>query len=464
MDENLAQKWARFDNWPVSSHLWLVILVGFLAISVQVWLFGDRLPQSSAAVPIQHAVSLHKDGIFGPATADASGTPAPAMFYSPLYMAFAAGAMELDQGLTRSLTCLARAANPEQALKCKTALRPFYLVQALILALVPFFAWLMTWQLSGRKAFAWGAVLLVLLSGRPAAYATGFSTDVLTLPLFAALLLSLVVAIQSRFWLWFVATGLACGLLALTEPDYAWVFYGLLPVLAYWRAAHEQNSRWFWITLATLALPYLVVTGPWMWRNYLHFDTAVLSQGYIASLLAERLAWNSMTILEVAVSFVHSLGGIGPDLAASAYPEDGWRRLVPGAADGLYQTGDAMARQVMAAAGSAENQPGFLFAEKIWPEFGKHLTVSLALIWRGLWIGSYWSLIVVPLAFAYGAVCISRGRSDIVMPLSLCGFVMALHAFTSVNDPARNDILVPMFSVLVAMLVGEWARHRLADS
>jgi hypothetical protein len=71
---------------------------------------------------------------------------------------------------------------------------------------------------------------------------------------------------------------------------------------------------------------------------------------------------------------------------------------------------------------------------------------------------------VVPLAFAYGAVCISRGRSDIVMPLSLCGFVMALHAFTSVNDPARNDILVPMFSVLVAMLVGEWARHRLADS
>jgi hypothetical protein len=460
VENSLKHQWMRFDGWPVSSHLWLVILIAFLVFSVSVWRHGDRAPDTNAIGVVQHAVALHQNFTFGYAKSESAATK-PSMFLAPLQSTVIAGVMSLDQNLAQSLQCHAWASQDKATTNCASDYRPFFFVQALILSLVPFFAWLMAWQLSGKKAIAWGAVVLVLLSGRQAFYVTSFSDNVFILPLFAALLFTLVVTLQSRYWLWIIATGLLCGLLALTQPIFAWIFYALLLLLSYWRATDGQNSRYFWQTAAQLVVPYLLVTGPWMWRNYWAFDTAALTEGYIASMLAERLAWNVMNGLELAVSFVWWLGGIGPDLASAAYPQEAWQRLDPAAAGGIHASVAEYSRQTLIAAGSLKSHLAYLLDTELWPRIGKHLSVTLAFIWRGLWVGGIWSLLAVPLAIAYAAVSISRRRADIIMPLSTCGLMLLMFAFVSADLPANSDIYIPMFSVLVAMLAGEWFRHRL---
>jgi 4-amino-4-deoxy-L-arabinose transferase-like glycosyltransferase len=453
----LREKWTRIDNWPVSSHLWLVILIAFLVFSLQVWKHGDQVPAIDAVGHIQHAVGLNKDTTFG-YSRDASGVTEPAMFHAPLQMFVVAGAMSLDGNLAESLRCIAWAEKPGD---CKTSFGAFFLLQALILTLVPFFTWLMAWQLSGKKAVAWGAVVLVLLSGRPALYTTLFLTEVYALPLFAGLLFCLVAAIQSRFWFWFVAVGTLCGLLVMTKPAFAYLFYALLLVLSYWRAANGQNSRLFWTTLGFLALPYLVIVGPWMWRNYVLFDTTSLTQGYGAWIMAQRLAYNMMTGLELSVSFVYWLPDFGDRLAAALYPPEAWRRLDLDAQDGFYLIGNSdYLQQTLAAAGSKANHLSYLINEELWPNIIKHIAVTFALAWRGLWVAGYWGLIMVPLALAYGAVAASRRRTDILMPLFACGFMLGLYAFVSISLPRYSDLYVPLISVMVAMLVNEWARHK----
>jgi hypothetical protein len=464
----LKQQWLRMDRWPVSSHLWLVILIAFLVFSASVWLQGERTPAPQATGAIQHAVALHKDATFGYSISQ-SDVAEPAMFYAPLQIAFVAGVMSLDQNLAKSLSCFAwkspnqklnKALKANTAQSCEAAFRPFFFLQALILALVPFFAWLTAWALSGNKAVAWGAVVLVLLSGRQAFHVTSFSADVLSLPLFAGLLFALVANIQSQYWLWTIAVGFFCGLLALTEPIFAQLFYGLLVVLSYWHAAKAQNSRYFWQTAAMLVAPYLLVTAPWMWRNYWAFDTSALTTGYMASLLAERLAWNMLNGLEIAVSFVYSLATFGPDLAMAAYPQDAWQRLVPGAEGGVYTSATSLAQSSLVAAGSTSNHMTWLLSEELWPNFGKHVAVTFALIWRGLWIAGLWGLMVVPLTIAYFAVSISRRRTDIVMAFSACLYTMILFAVTTARQPDNGDIFIPLISVMVAMLAAEWIRHR----
>ena len=468
MSDLLREKWTRIDNWPVSSHLWLVILIAFLVFSSSVWMNGERAPAAQATGVIQHAVALHKDATFGYSTSQGD-VAKPAMFYAPLQITFLAGVMSLDQNLAKSLSCFAwnaptqklnMASKTSSAPPCETAFRPIFFLQALILALVPFFAWLIAWALSGNKAVAWGAVILVLLSGRQAFHVTSFSADVLSLPLFAALLFALVANIQSQYWLWTIAVGFFCGLLALTEPIFAQLFYGLLLVLSYWHAAKAQNSRYFWRTAAMLVAPYILVTAPWMWRNYWAFDTSALTSGYMASLLAERLAWNMLNGLEIAVSFVYSLAAFGPDLAMAAYPEDAWQRLVPGAEGGVYEKATNFAQTTLVAAGSSANHMTWLLSQELWPNFGKHVAVTLALIWRGLWIAGLWGLVAVPLTIAYFAVSIKRRRTDIVMAFSACLYTAILFAITTARQPGSGDIFIPLISVMVAMLASEWLRHK----
>jgi hypothetical protein len=454
---------ARFEAWQVSSHLWLVILVAFLIISAPVWWQGERAPEPGSVGMIQHAVALNDQGTFGYSVRE-NDVAKPAMFYAPLPAILIAGAMNLDENLAKSLRCVAwntptTSTNSGATQTCQPNYRPFFFVQALILTLVPFFAWLTAWLLSGHKAVAWGAVGLVLLSGRQAFYATSFSAEVLTLPLFATLVFALVTMVQSRYWLWTVVIGLTSGLLALSHPLFAWLYYGLLLVLCYWRAAEAQNSRYFWRTAAQLVAPYLLVTGPWMARNYLGFETSALTEGYIASILAERLTWNMMDGLELAVSFVYWLGGVGPELAAAGYPEDAWQRLVPGAAGGIHEASGSFTEATLTAAGSSANHLGYLVSEELWPNFAKHFGVTVAFMWRGLWVAGFWSLLTIPLTIAYGAVAISRRRTDIIMPLSACGYMLFLLAFISADLPRQSDIFIPLISALVAMLASEWLRH-----
>jgi len=166
-----------------------------------------------------------------------------------------------------------------------------------------------------------------------------------------------------------------------------------------------------------------------------------------------------MNGLELAVSFVWWLGGIGPDLASAAYPQEAWQRLDPAAAGGIHASVAEYSRQTLIAAGSLKSHLAYLLDTELWPRIGKHLSVTLAFIWRGLWVGGIWSLLAVPLAIAFTAVSISRRRTDITMPMSTCGLMLLMFAFVSADLPANSDIYIPMISVLVAMLAGEWFRH-----
>ena len=120
----------------------------------------------------------------------------------------------------------------------------------------------------------------------------------------------------------------------------------------------------------------------------------------------------------------------------------------------------SLAQSSLVAAGSTANHMTWLLSEELWPNFGKHVALTFALVWRGFWIAGLWGLVAVPLTIAYFAVSIKRGRTDIVMAFSACLYTLILFAVMTARQPDSGDIFIPLISVMVAMLAAEWLRHK----
>jgi len=386
-------------------------------------------------------------------------SPRPAgMRFTPLYPALLAAAALADPRLARSMACTVATAGRDPG--CPRDAPLIRLLQVLMLAGFYWLVWLGIEASSGSTGAAWAGLLLALLTAPGLlGFAATLMTEILSLLLSAGaccLAARTLARDPRRAGGWF-ACALLLGLATLTRPVFLVLVWGGLGVailaLVRWRRAALAPAAAF---AGGSALTLL----PWILRNALVLNRAALSFGYASHTLIQRLAFDTMTRREYALSFVCWLpdgSGLGRLLAGrGACDRFGWDEH----ADSFYAIGTGpLLRQSLAASGGWAHHMSYIVHHYLLAHPLRYLAVSLPLALRGLYVDHYWGLLLAPcsLVLLLGALRQRRWR---VVALSLPAWLLLLvNAFVAVNQPRYNMLLILPFSLAGGLLLAPVPRH-----
>ena len=257
-----------------------------------------------------------------------------------------------------------------------------------------------------------------------------------------------------------MAAGIVWGLASLTRPSYPYLIYTLAIIAVAWacRVAWRRHGDLRFTTLAlTLVASYAVTVAPWEARNLNKFDHYIISDGYAPYILYQRVMFNEMTPAEWGASFVFALPNINkPLLRALHIPPRDYVRHGYAVPDGFYQQGQTRLpryRQFLADAGGLQGQMRYLLGHYILAHPFKHIWVTVALAWRGMWVGKVWGLIMMPAFAAVLVRAIRTGWWDFVLFTFPPWFMLGFNAFTSVNVSRYNLTLLPCLAIAGACAV-----------
>jgi hypothetical protein len=379
---------------------------------------------------------------------------------APLYPALLAGLMRIDPVLAATAQCVvAPGSNPAA---CPSRLGLLVPLQAGMVVATLLLVWLSALRLHADPRVAWAALILAALSCQDYAYLVHAAlTDVLSCLLFAAFCLGLLITVQTRSVRAAIAAGALLGFAALTRPAFLYVAYAFIPVWlmvvadAIWRRGHWQSClRCGFASLAGVAL----IVTPWILRNAVLLGTADLTRGYGGYILAQRVAYDAMTLREYLVGWIYWLPDFGDSLAKSLFSPELYRRLGwEESADTFYAYGNrVLAPETLAAAGEPSRHVGYLVRHYILAEPGRYIAVTLLLAWRGLWVGKYFALVTAPLLLARLIADIRRRQLDLLVFAAPPVFMLFFNAAVSVSIPRYNLVLIPSLSVAAAMSMVGW--------
>lgn len=448
----------RLTPRALTLHLFAVTLLSTVSL---IYLVAAQAPadtpRSDARVYVQLALGLSEFGVFG-RYRDGDHVPAPAMDVAPLYPWFLAHVMHTDETLRDTLRC-AMSPHRVDAPPCPQHYQRVVQVQLGLLAVTLTLLWATALVWTTRPLCAWLAWLMALAAGIVPEYAAGYLTEVLVLPLGGVFTLALALVIKRRH-----ATpaatlaGLALGLLALTRPS----FWYLLLALAGVTAMLALLPRWRRDSgpLALLCLVAALVTGPWLLRNHTHFERYTLSGGdYGSRSLLQRLAYNDMTLAECAAAFVYWLPDWGDSLARALLPPATYRRLGWDGQQTFYRRGVARMRADMRG-GVVQSEVGNLLRDEVFPQPLRHGRATLALAWRGIFIGKTWGFV----AWLCAALALwresRRRRYDYLLLCLPAWFLCLFQAAVSVSIPRYNLLLLPVLALAMAQQLEPVLRRR----
>ena len=420
---------------------------------------GASAPVSDARIYVQLALGLSEFGVFG-RYRDTQHQPAPAMDVAPLYPWFVAQLMAADPELRTSLRC-ALSRRSAAAPPCPHRYQRLVNVQSGLLAATLVLVWATAWVWTARPLCAWLAWLLALVAGIVPEYAPVYLTEALTLPLGGLFTLALALLIKRRHLvLTSMLGGITLGLLALTRPS----FWYLLLAIAVVSMAMTLLPRWrrFSAPLVLLWVMGMLVTAPWLWRNHLEFDRYALSGGdYGGRSLTQRLAYNNMTLAEFSAAFIYWLPDWGDSLAKALLPPPSYRRLGWDDPAGFYRLGVARMRADMQA-GQVQSDVSTLLRDEVFAHPVHHGRATLALAWRGIFIGKTWGFVGCLCA----AVALWRDwrtrRYDYLLLCLPAGFLCLFQAAVSVSIPRYNLLLMPLLALAMALHLERFVQSRQA--
>lgn len=439
-------------------HVLLVSLLGAVCLHL---LVSSRLPagapESDARVYVKLALGLSEFGVFG-RYRDTEHAPQAAMDVAPLYPWLVAQLMKHDDALRDSLRCAVARPDPKAA-PCPQGFATLLYVQTALLMLTMTLLWATAYVWTARPWCAWAAWLAALAAGIVPEYAAVVLTEALILPLGGLFTFALALYIKRHGSAWPLAlAGFALGLLALTRPSFWYLllaslsFAVLLAVLPRWRS-----------TAAALLLMCAMggaVTGPWLVRNQVQFDRLAVSGGdYGGRSLMQRLAYNDMTLAEFGAAFIYWLPDWGDTLARAVLPPSSYVRLGWDDQRAFYRQGVARMRADMRG-GAVQSEVDTLLRDEVLPHPLRHARATLALAWRGLFIGKTWGLV----AWLCAAAALWRGwRSRNADYLLLCLpalFLCLFQAAVSVSIPRYNLLFLPPLALAMGMQLERIAPHR----
>jgi len=412
---------------------------------------------------VAHDLSAHgtfTDGAFAKPEAGVQ----PGRFLAPAYPLLVHALAQADASLAEAVTCHARP-GAQPVSPCGGSFRSLILAQSLLLAVGAAAIFLIAFQLTQSQPAAWLALGLGLAAGEMRDLPRFFLSEALALPAFLVFLAAAVAWTGRRDSLGLAAmAGLAIALAALARPSYLYLFYaagafllvaGPLMGLTRSRTRGLAVAAAFW--LAGLAL-----IAPWMARNALLFGDNSLTAGYGAFTLAQRVAYNAMTLQEWLVAWIYWLPDFGDNLIKALLPPSAYVRLGWTDPDSFYLVGAGpLYAETLAAAGSSEAHLGYLLQTHVLGDLGWHLAVSLPLTMRGIWAGGYLGIAALVLAVPFLGAQKTAGRLAATAALALPLLFMAgLHGFVSVNIVRYNEAMIALYATVVAWaLVELWRRH-----
>jgi 4-amino-4-deoxy-L-arabinose transferase-like glycosyltransferase len=301
-----------------------VLALVAVVLVLQVCALPRKAPHVDGAV-VGIAASLLDHGVHANAPEPGStAKPAPSRSMAPGYPALVAAVATLDARMAQSLRCLA--AGQAGCLE-RNSLRALLVLNTLAGLIALALACFLARELSGSAEIAGLTTLLMFIMGRFADLVGSMSPYPIVLMLALGVCALLVVAHRRSSLPVAALGGLALGVLALFEVYYALV---LMPVALLLLAAERWRALPQWRFGFGAAVIFAVAGGlviaPWMARNYVLFGDAALVQGTEARMLAERIAYNSLSAGELLAGLFCWLPGIG-DLSSLVLPAGTWRKF-----------------------------------------------------------------------------------------------------------------------------------------
>ncbi len=323
-----------------------------------------------------------------------------------------------------------------------------------------------------------------------------FYTEIQAATLLMWLTYSLVLAVKTRHWKWFVFTGLLTGALALTKSVFLYI--GIAIPMAMLVVCLLSPAQWSLRAsaprFAVMAMCTIAVVAPWIAHNYIKYGVPTLSQRG-GEILMMRVYNNTMTDDEARGAlyvwgpnnFRHIIGdylGFSPrDLSKGgrlqrlnldgdkAFVDEDWAAEVAGRPeDALTYYTAARAERVklhrMLQGKGRENLHQLIDLKlraralaTIRSDIYNHLSKTPLFLWRGLWTRSppnYVQLIAyLSMVFGFFGVMIAGllFRNPVIAAATVptAGAVLFYALFTQFH-PRFGDILVP--AIYAATITG----------
>lgn len=442
--------------------LLLCALVSLVVVALQIVVQEPEPRQPDEQFYLTIANDIHQHGVFS--TARARGVlapdsqPPPSDNYSgPLYPAMLALLAQGAPGIERALDCAASAAVTKWS-ECEGVdLTSLFRLQATLGALSLLGALIAFRSVEARPAFAWVALVVLLGFGLQARLATSVLPDGVSLAallLFAGAFCAALVREHVSNW---IACGVCLGLAALARPSALY----LLPLLIPFLIVRRGGLRAILLMGTGLAL----VVGPWVARNAIMLDQVAFTGGsYGGITLAQRVAYNMMTLQEWLAAFVYWLPDFGDKLAATLFEPATYERLRFDAPSGFYALGNS---EVLAEARARANRDDgvldVLVRYWILEAPLTHIVTTAPLFLRGLWIVGYAGLFAVLFAWVPFVAAPDASTRRRFFHLALPFVLLAgLHAAATINIPRYNFGLSIVYAAILAYLI-MWAGDRLRE-
>lgn len=381
----------------------------------------------------------------------------PTRFFPPLYPLLLATVAKVDGTFSNTLACVGSSVFLENTSRCSPELGSVVYLHLGLSAVSLTMIWYAGIAIFHNSLLAALAVLFAWASGRFSEYAALLLTENLFIPCFTAASLFLMLGIKQKRFVHFLFCGVAIGLAALTRPSAQYAAYAIIGTLVitgsfnFWR--HRTNNHLTGSLLVVVA--YLIVITPWLVRNNTLFNRAFLTDGYASFILVERVAYNDMTWREFGISFLYWLPWPGEQIAARLFAPEDYRRLKFDTPDSYYVRGVSRDKQALRAAYPTEAERlSHLIDAHVLGAPWKHMLITLALTYRGIWIVKYWTLFAVPAAlFLLGRGLWRRRDGPFAVFILPALFMLGFHAFVSVNVHRYNLILIPGLALASGWLV-----------
>lgn len=437
-------------------HIFILVLAALAIAVMQVKPYESGPPIGDAYDYLSVAETLYTDGVFTDGNqgrdAVATGPNGEGLFFSPGYPAMVTAFMHLDPTFKETAFCLNenRFAENRDAL-CAKGYGSFLWFQALLVATSFVLIWFCAHSMTGKYSVSWLAFIIATAAGIYGFYAQNFFVEPLVVPFFTAACLGLIYCLKNPRALTFFLTGVFFGLTVLVRPSFTYPFYGFLIIACIALLITMPKKQALLLLIAAVG-GYALTAGPWIIRNGMLFDIWAVSAGYAPFILVQRVSYNMMSWAEVGVALVYWFPDFGDSLAKDWFPKELYTKLDFANPQGYYVDGKSgFKAAAIDAAGGRENLFSYLLSTYVLGDFAKHIGVTFALLWRGMWIEKYWGLICLSLLLGTGLAQTLKKKYALLIFAAPALFMAGLHAFVSVSIPRYNIVMVPALSIGAAI-------------
>jgi len=396
---------------------------------------------------IEYAVNMEEHGTFGLHKDDA-GYIKPGNENTPLYPLLLASTIRFDNNLKESLLCLLKT---KGKIACQLQLNSIINLQCFLIVLTLCCLWLTSIILTSSRTVAWMSASFALLSGELFYFANRLLTESLIIPLFSAFILVLCLAFKTKQLRWHGLAALLLGLLTLTRPEYHYLFLAMFASQTLFCLIKKNN--FFWKSLLLIFISYFTIVGSWQVRNYHHFENSSITSKYGAFILAYRVAYNQMSWSEWGVSFIYWFPDCGDSISKKLFPKEYYEKLNFDEGSYFLTGSKKILKKIKEETNHPDEELTYLLKNEVIGNLFKHSMVTLPLAWRGVFISKYWGVLGL-LCFTILVFRFRDPANQKLIFLSLpAWFLVFLHAFISVNMPRYNLVLIPFYSISIAIIL-----------